>query len=222
MLEVMPSHQDILRINLGCGPVQPDGWINVDGSNRAWLASHLPWVDALFVKAGVFPRTEFNGRTTFMDLRKGLRLPNESASCVYAGELWEHLEPPDGAKLAAECFRVLQAGGVLRICVPDGRAFWGEYIRIHDSLAALPAAARDPRPLAKHVSMFFGDICTRRPWFGSMGHFHKWQYDEVQLGEMLARAGFVEVQRRAFHDSRIPGISHVERSSFLIMECVKP
>jgi hypothetical protein len=36
-------------LNLGSGHINPEGWINVDGSNRAWLASRWPLVDRTLV-----------------------------------------------------------------------------------------------------------------------------------------------------------------------------
>jgi hypothetical protein len=70
--------------------------------------------------------------------------------------------------------------------------------------------------------MYFREICTRRVWLGSLGHKHKWQFDEVQLIELLERAGFTQVERMPFHVSRIPDVALVESSDFLIVEGVKP
>jgi hypothetical protein len=57
-----------MKMNLGCGPVQPTGWINVDASNRAWLASRLPWLDRFLVICRVMAPTEFNGSTVYANL----------------------------------------------------------------------------------------------------------------------------------------------------------
>ena len=46
----MASAEPMTYLNLGCGPVSPQGWVNVDGSNRAWLASRLPLLDGLLVR----------------------------------------------------------------------------------------------------------------------------------------------------------------------------
>src|SRR5262245_32106007 len=48
----MPQRHDPsdMRLNLGCGPIQPEGWINVDGSNRAWLATRFPRLDRILTK----------------------------------------------------------------------------------------------------------------------------------------------------------------------------
>ncbi|QDV14248.1 Methyltransferase domain protein [Rosistilla oblonga] len=140
---------------------------------------------------------------------------------IYAGELWEHLERDAASRLTRECLRVLKPGGVLRICVPDGEAFWREYLRKLDEQLARPPLEREACSLDDHVRMYFRDICTRRRLLGSMGHFHKWQYDEVQLTALFSDSGFREVRRHAFHDSRIPDIEQVERSDFLIVEGVR-
>src|SRR5690606_17307485 len=205
-----------VKLNLGCGPVQPPGWVNVDGSNRAFLASKLSWLDQAFVKLHLLAATEFNRSTKYLNLRNGLPYRDGSVSCIYAGELWEHFEYADAARLTAECFRVLMPSGVLRVCVPDGPVFWGKYVELYNEEIAKPADARDPSRLVAHVQMFFDDICTRRIFLGSMGHSHKWQFDEVQLVDMLAQAGFRPVERMKFHESRIPDVESVERSDFLI------
>lgn len=210
------------KLNLGCGPVQPAGWVNIDGSNRAWLAGRLTPLDRLLVKFGVFSPTEFGPHVKVCNLLRGLPYADDSVSCVYAGELWEHFEPADAAGLTAECYRVLAPGGVLRVCVPDGVEFWRKYLELFDQVASQPKEQRSAEPLRAQVQMFFDDICTRKMWLGSMGHTHKWQYDEVQLVELFESRGFVEVHRARFHESRIPDISQVERSDFLIVEGIKP
>jgi predicted SAM-dependent methyltransferase len=211
-----------LKLNLGCGPVQPPGWVNVDGSNRAWLASRLGWLDRLLTGLRVFSPTEFGRQVTYLDLFKPLPYPEASVACIYAGELWEHFEYPDAGRLTAECARVLAPGGVLRVCVPDGLDYWRRYVQMVDTLLAQPPEAREVQPLRDYVHIFFETICTRKVRLGFMGHFHKWQFDEVQLVNLLRSHGLKDVGRRRLHDSRIPDVASVERSNYLIVEGVKP
>ncbi|RME42352.1 MAG: methyltransferase domain-containing protein [Deltaproteobacteria bacterium] len=210
------------RVNLGCGPVQPEGWVNIDGSRRAWLAARLPWLDRLLTRLGLLEPTEFGPGVTVHDLRKPLPFPSGAVAAIYAGEVWEHFEYPDAVRLTRECFRVLAPGGVLRVCVPDGVAFWRKYLELYDREIARPRDERSAKALRDHVALYFRDICTRRRILGSMGHTHKWQFDEVQLLELFECVGFVMVERMPFHRSRIPHIEAVERSDFLIVEGVKP
>jgi len=209
------------KLNLGCGPVQPEGWINIDGSNRAYLASKLNWLDNLLVKLKIIPLTEFNKSTKYHNLFKGLPYPNNSAGCIYAGELWEHFEYQNALNLMKECYRVLKPKGVLRLCVPDGLRFWGKYLEIYQKELSKPRNAQNAQALRDHVQMFFNTICTKKIYLGSMGHTHKWNYDEIQLIEMFELNCFSNVERMQYHRSRIPKINSVERSAFLIVEGVK-
>ena len=210
------------KVNLGCGPVQPEDWVNVDGSRRAWLANRLWPLDSLLVRIGALPPTEFGRHVKVHDLLRPLPFPDGSVACIYAGEVWEHFEYPDAARLTAECFRVLAPGAVLRICVPDGVAFWARYVDLHREQMKMPPAERRASVMRDHVQLYFHDIATRRILLGSLGHTHKWQFDEVQLVELLQSAGFMDVARMSFRHSRIPNIAAVERSDFLIVEGVKP
>jgi predicted SAM-dependent methyltransferase len=210
------------KVNLGSGPVQPAGWINVDNSHRAWLASRLPLVDRTLVRLGLIPKTEFGPQVMIHNLNRRLPFANGSVSCIYAGEVWEHFEYADAARLTRECFRVLAPGGVLRICVPDGPEFWRKYLRLYEEQLAKPREERSAKALRDYVQMYFDDIVTRRSWLGSIGHKHKWQFDEVQLIELFERVGFAAVERMPFHQSRIPDVAKVERSDFCIVEGVKP
>lgn len=209
------------KLNLGCGPVQPAGWVNIDGSNRARLAGKLPLLDRTLVKLGVLRETEFGPHMKVHDLFKPLPYAADSVACIYAGELWEHFERADAERLTRECQRVLAPGGVLRICVPDGPTFWARYLELYAEEMDRPRAERSAERLQQHVQLFFHDIQTRRIWLGSLGHTHKWQYDEVQLVALLERCGFADVERMRFHCSRIPDVNQVERSDFLIVEGVK-
>jgi predicted SAM-dependent methyltransferase len=211
-----------LKLNLGCGPVQPPGWVNVDGSNRAWLASKLPLIDRSLTRLGALSPTEFGPQTMVCDLLRPLPWPSQSVACIYAGELWEHFEYPDAVRITAECFRVLAPAGVLRVCVPDGPEFWRNYLQLFDREMARPKDQRSPQLLRDRIALYFREICTRRQLLGSMGHTHKWQFDEIQLIDLFESQGFVDVARMRLHESRIPDVQLVERSDFLIVEGVKP
>ena len=196
--------------------------MNVDASNRARLARTLPWLDRFLTRAALLSPTEFGPHVTVCNLLKQWPWDENTVSCIYAGELWEHFEYPDAVRVTAQAFRVLSPGGVLRVCVPDGVAFWRNYLQLFDSISYQPRHARSAQPLRQHVALYFREIATRRSVFGSMGHTHKWQFDEIQLIELFESQGFTSVERMPLHVSRIPGVDQVERSDFLIVEGVKP
>jgi predicted SAM-dependent methyltransferase len=185
------------------------------------LAARLPWLDRLLTAAGIIPPTEYGPHVKVLNLFKPLPYKDNSVACIYAGEVWEHFEYPDAIRLTGECYRVLAPDGVLRICVPDGPEFWRNYLNLFDKVYALPRAERRAEPLRQAVQMYFREICTKRTWFGSMGHTHKWQWDEIQLVEAFESQGFQDVARMSFHQSRIGDLNNLERSNFLIVEGVK-
>ena len=210
----------VRKLNLGCGPVQPEGWVNVDGSIRAWIASRLAPVDRLLVRMKLWPATEFGKRTVVTNLRKRLPWADASVDAVYMGEVLEHFTRDDGFALLQECFRVLKPGGVLRLRVPDNAQFWRNYLREYDATRSQP---RSEWTLShsRWVEMFFNDISVRRTWLGSYGHFHKWMYDEVSLVLTLEKAGFRHARRRGYLDSAIDDVAAVENRDDLIVEAIK-
>jgi predicted SAM-dependent methyltransferase len=169
----------------------------------------------------IWPPTEFNQTTRFASLQKKLSWRDQSVDCIYLGEVLEHFTREDGARLLSECFRVLKPIGVIRVRVPDNARFWRNYLEAYDRNYAKPPAERSEEH-SRWVEMFFRDICVRRRWFGSFGHYHKWMYDEISLVRALQRAGFVNVVRRGFLDSQIPDVKDVETHEDLTVEGCKP
>jgi predicted SAM-dependent methyltransferase len=209
-----------MKINLGCGHVQPEGWINVDGSNRAWLVSRWPRLDGVLVRAGIFPPTSFSAGLVYANLLKRFPWPDASADAFYLGEILEHFTRDEGLFVLRECHRVLKPSGRIRIRVPDHAHFWEQYVEQYRAIRERP---RSEWSLAhtKWTAMCFETICVTRPkaW-QSMGHFHKWMYDDVSLALTLEGAGFVDPQRRRFHESGISDVAAVEVRDDLIMEAV--
>lgn len=209
-----------VRLNIGCGHIQPAGWINIDNSIRASLASRLPILDRLLTRLKLLPMTEFNRYTRVINVHKKLPWPDKSVDAIYCGEVLEHFDVKQGEQFIRECFRILRPDGVLRVRVPDNYRFWKSYTREYETAIALNHDQWTDRH-TRWIAMFFKDICVRRPYFGSMGHFHKWMYDEISLTLLFRNAGFLGVERRAFHDSRIHDVSAVEARDDLIIEAVK-
>jgi SAM-dependent methyltransferase len=82
------------RLNLGCGPVTPAGWINVD-------CLHAPGVDL---------RSE---------VRVGLAVRSESLDYIVGMHVLQNLPYTEVEPALRELHRVLMPGGVLRLGVPD-------------------------------------------------------------------------------------------------------
>lgn len=87
--------QGWVAINLGCGKVKLDGFINIDVDKNS---------DA-DIKA---------------DLTDCLRLlADQSIDLIYSEHFWEHLSSVEASQLAVEAFRVLKPEGRMRIATVD-------------------------------------------------------------------------------------------------------
>ena len=106
-------------LNLGCGGRYHPAWTNID------IAAHRPGVIA-------------------HDLSKGIPLPDSSCDVVYHSNLLEHMRRADAHPFMRECYRVLRAGGVLRVGVPDLEQMSNLYLKkLNATLSGDVQAAND-------------------------------------------------------------------------------
>lgn len=90
-------------VNLGCGTLHRDAWINLD------LEPPTPAVRK-------------------WDLRRGIPMNAGSADAVYMSHVLEHLSRSEAVAVLQDSFRVLRKGGVIRVVVPDLEVQCREYL----------------------------------------------------------------------------------------------
>ena len=83
-----------LKLNIGCGRAQFEGWLNIDGN-----FIHRP--------------------DMWLDVRRGLPFKDKTVGVVYSCHFFEHLFLTELNPLLSECRRVLRDDGLLRIAVPS-------------------------------------------------------------------------------------------------------
>lgn len=83
----------MLKLNLGCGNVYLNGWINIDCDSK---------------------KADLN-----MDLRNPLPYQDNTIDFIYSEHVIEHFTVKEGLALLKECYRVLKPGGIIRIATPD-------------------------------------------------------------------------------------------------------
>jgi SAM-dependent methyltransferase len=88
------TNMKITRLNWGCGPTPPAGWINAD-------------------------RVDAPGITLRGDIRDGLALPDESVDYAVAIHALQDLPYLDVVPALRELRRVVRPDGVLRLGLPD-------------------------------------------------------------------------------------------------------
>ena len=188
-----------LVLNLGCGSQLGDGGVNVDYALGARMAK-LPLFRPLNSRLKMF-KFDWDDRIYLHDLTKPFPWPSNSADAIYSSHTLEHLSREDGRRFLSECHRVLRAGGLIRIVVPDLREAVTDYlegrVKADDFVEQLgvlyiPGGSPLKRKLAPFVQF---------P--------HKCMYDTRRLVEILGEIGFDAAARQPF-DSGIEGLEQVE------------
>ena len=103
----------------------------------------------------------------------------------------EHLTWDEARTCIEEMFRVLEPGGLCRVCTPDLEVIARAYLE------------RDPRMLEVHRRHGY----TAPTWSHLPNNYlrmwgHRFVFDLDALGTLLAGAGFEEIERTGFNHSR--------------------
>ena len=212
---VLPTSAMPDRVNLGCGPNAPAGWLNVDGSWSAWFTHHktLRWtLERIGVINASYHGAQWKVSPVVHDLSKPLPFPDNSFSAIYASHILEHLYRSRGLALLSECKRVLKPGGTLRLVVPDLHALVVEYVNSKNNGGSRTAADNLNEKMAFRTSApLTGNALLKFYHLWKDFHSHKWMYDAESLIGYLEAAGFHEVAQMEFCRSSIPGIEEVEQ-----------
>jgi predicted SAM-dependent methyltransferase len=194
------------RLHIGAGGHRLPGWINID-AHPAELA-----------------------------LNVGRRLPfaDATARLIFASHVFEHLYYPATALgFLAECLRVLQPGGRIRLIVPDIelyiRAYAGNDQAFFDARRGIWQDLPAGRTLLEEFLTYAGAGPDPAAFLDS----HKYAYDYATLHRMLVRAGFVEIERSAYmasahaelrvdESSSVAGASVAGQHYSLFVEAMRP
>jgi len=208
------------KLNLGCGPNAPAGWLNVDGSWNAWLWNHAHLRTTLRV-LGVINKNDsgvqWNVQPLVHDLTKPLPFEDNKVSVIYGAHILEHLYLVDAQRLLCECLRVLRSGGVIRLVVPDLHSIVKTYLTKKnragpcDSEEVVVAADKLNEKLGfRSPAPPKGNFVLRFYSLWKDFHHHKWMYDSDSLVHYMREAGFTSVNERGFLQSEIPSIAEIE------------
>jgi predicted SAM-dependent methyltransferase len=176
------------RLHLGSGGHRLEGWINLD--------------------------IEPAGADVAADCSRALPFADASAAFIHCEDLIEHLDREGGARLLAECFRVLRPGGTLRLLTPDlerlvRRVYLGAQAR-HLAWCSAQLAAEGPcQALNMHLRM---------------NGEHRFLYDGAELSAALVSAGF-RVERVRWNRSKRPELRYLDLRDFglnLFVEATRP
>jgi predicted SAM-dependent methyltransferase len=122
-----------------------------------------------------------------------------SAEAINSEHMVEHLERAAAPRFFAEAFRVLRPGGVMRTSTPDLLGICQAYL------------AADPNVLAAHRGHGYearnhADLLNN--YLQMHGHRHVYDFDSLRL--LLSDAGFEQIERVAFGESRHAALRGVD------------
>lgn len=211
----MPNSSSRLLVQYGCGLCAPREWRNFDCSPTLRL-QRLPAVGGLFRR---FSKPRFPENVEYGDIVKGLPVAKHTADCIYCSHVLEHLSLEDLRTALKNTKMCLVPQGIFRLAVPDLRQLAADYVADSSSDAA-------------HVFMrdsCLGQTTRERGLIGflrsALGNSrHLWMWDYESLWQELSTAGFEQIRRAYYNDSREPAFLAVEDRSRWVnnlgIECI--
>ncbi len=182
-----------MYVQYGCGLAAPPEWINFDASlTLKW--ERLPIVGRLGTKnAQRFPANVRAG-----DIVQGLPIPQGSCCGIYASHVLEHLSLEDFHIAVQNTKKLLRAGGIFRLIVPDLEWAAREYIRRLDArdltanhfFLEETCLGKKTRPRGVH-GVIYSSLATSA---------HGWMWDSLSMAGALEEHGFCRVRKCSFGD----------------------
>jgi hypothetical protein len=205
-----------LFIQYGCGFSAPSGWRSFDASPTLRF-ERLPFIGKLYQKN----EKRFPPNVEYGDIVRGLPIPSESCSGVFASHILEHLSLNDFRLALHNTYNLLKPGGTFRLIVPDLEILADKYLRSEDTTASETFMREsclgiEDRPSG--IKAFF------KSQLGNSQHL--WMWDLRSLSRELSAVGFIDVRRCEFGDSTDPMFKLVEEAERFIdavaVECSRP
>ena len=187
-------------VQFGCGLSSPESWDNYDASPTLRL-QRFPYSLLQLGKVGVrFPKTVKYG-----DIVKGLPLHSESCDAIYSSHVLEHLSFNDCITALKNVHKYLRTSGVFRFVLPDLEALIVNYTK--DSTASAAEELMEKTLLGKRSrsKTIFGLL---REHLGNSNHL--WMWDFKAMKYRLECAGFKEIRRAEYHDSKVIQFKDIE------------
>ncbi len=182
----------MVRINVGCGMTPTKGWLNFDNSLSVRLAAFPTLSEMLHAVRMLnddhmeYIRFCQKNNIRWADVTRKIPAADGAAEVLYSSHMLEHLDREEAMTFLREAKRVLAAGGVIRLALPDVRKRVQEYLESGDAdrfMTAMLVCVPKPRTLyARLQALFVG------------ARHHQWMYDGKSLCRLLSEVGFADVR----------------------------
>ncbi|HHT9107006.1 MAG TPA: SPASM domain-containing protein [Candidatus Wunengus sp. YC64] len=182
------------KINLCCGPIKLDGFINIDVSPNADMVLDLE--------------------------RELLPFPDESVVAVVCMSAINYFSRQRAIEIIKDVFRVLKQGGIARFGTQDLRILSEKYLnndcefyfqKLKDGRERFPG-----KTIADKFNEFFYG-------FQAGGKHCKYVYDFESLKVLFEEAGFSLVEEKKYGESRMPEIDKIDNrpEQMFFLEAIK-
>ena len=145
-----------------------------------------------------------------LNLTKPLPVRSGTIELVFSEHFIEHVSFIEAKRLLAECFRVMQPNGILRLSTPCLKKIIDEYLLGRTSeWCELGWNPETPCQMVNEGLRLWG---------------HQFVYDFSELKWILEDAGFEEVKQVIWHESTTPALRKLECRPFhgdIILEAIK-
>ena len=181
-----------IKANIGCGRTPTEGWLNFDNSPAIKLAKS-PLRYKLARALGLLNKQQIENiewnkenNIQYADATKSIPLETSSVDCIYTSHMVEHLSQEGAKSFLVEVKRVLKAGGIVRIAVPDLKIAVDEYLKSNDAdafMKGILVKAPEIDTLKQKINLFISGY-----------RHHQWLYDGNSLAKLLLEMDFKSVE----------------------------
>lgn len=183
--------QNSRYIQYGCGFSAPAEWRNFDSSPTLRF-ERMPLVGNLYSRND----QRFPTNVEYGDIVKGLPVPNQSCQVVYCSHVLEHLALEDFRLALRHTRKILKAGGLFRLVVPDLEYFIAEYQDCAQPNAAMTFMENTYLGRKRRLRGLKGILLA---YLGNSNHLWMWDFNSMSIE--LKAAGFADIRRAEMGDS---------------------
>lgn len=178
------SHNKTLKLHLGSGDTQLEGWLCTD-------------------------LVPCRRSTAYLNAAKPFPFKDDTFDFVYSEHMIEHLTQQQGLDMLKECHRVLKPGGHIRIATPDMDVILKLYTdRANDYGKDYIKWSMDRFAPAERNLFGYDPMIVLNYFNHKWGHQFLYNYD--YLTKAMEFAGFSHVSLKQMHQSDIPDLNNIE------------
>lgn len=178
-----------VMLNLGCGYIGHDDWVNIDFGILA-IINKFPILKRIIFALKLAPKLynrEWPKNLKLINLSKELPFLDNSVDYIFSAHFFEHLKKYEALELLKKCYICLKVGGTIRIVVPNLDTIVKNYIESNDEIEKVEVINNHFQGVLKQE---FERPNLHLKILGKFARGHNWLYNYDYMKETLKLAGF--------------------------------